>query len=276
VLGGEQTFTTPVPAAPTAATGQAAGLTETEATLKGTVDPNEGEATEYSFEYGTTLNYGQSTKPTSLPQTDRINHAVSATLSGLAPGTEYHFRLVAHNNLGPATGVDQTFTTASPPPPTKETPPSQPPISGPSGTSTSSGTPSLIAVAPISPTGPVPIGGSPLVGGTHALTLAAAQHGSSVHGSLHVSSAGAGGKLEVALFAPGASLAAVHHPAGVRVGRLLRSAVHAGIVSFATPLSARARTALRRHHRLGLTVQIVLTPLAGAPARVTRSVVLRG
>jgi plastocyanin len=271
VLGGEQTFTTPVPAAPTAATGQASGPTETEATLKGTVDPNEGEATEYSFEYGTTLSYGQSTKPTSLPPTDRVNHAVSVTLSGLAPGTEYHFRLVAHNNLGPATGVDRTFTTASPPPPPSETPPSQPPTSGTTGTtSTPAVTPTLIAFAPLLPTG------SPLVGGSHALTLAASQHGSSVHGSIDVSSAGAGGKLEVAVFAQRASLAAIHHPSGVRVGRLLRSAVHAGVVAFTAPLNAHARTALRRRRRLVLTVQIVLTPLAGAPASMTRSMVLRG
>ncbi len=274
-LGGEQMFTAPVPAAPTVTTGQATALRETEATLKGAVDPNEGEATEYSFDYGSTPSYGQSTEPKSLPA-DRVNRTVSATLTGLAPGTEYHFRLIAHNKVGPVTGEDHTFTTASPPPPTQETPPSQPPMSGPSDTSTSLGTPSLIAVAPISPTGPVPIGGSPLVGGTHALTLAASQHGSSVHGSIHVSSAGAGGKLEVAVFAPGASLAAVRHPAGVRVGRLLRSAVRAGVVSFTAPLSARARTALRHRHRLGLTVQIVLTPLAGVPASVTRSVVLRG
>jgi len=273
VLGGERMFTSPVPAAPTVATGQATALRETEATLNGAVDANEGEATEYSFDYGSTLSYGQSTEPKSLPA-DRASRTVAATLTGLAPGTEYHFRLVAHNKVGPVTGEDHTFTTASPPPTmTKETPPSQPPASGPSGTTL--GAPDLSAFVPISPAAGIPIG-SPLVRGSHALTLAASQHGSSVHGSIDVSSAGAGGKLEVAVFAPGASLAVVRHPAGVRVGRLLRSAVRAGVVSFTAPLSARARTALHRHHRLGLTVQIVLTPLAGAPASMTRSVVLRG
>jgi plastocyanin len=273
VLGGEQMFTTPVPASPTVATGQATGLTATEATLKGTVDPNEGEATEYSFDYGTTPSYGQSTEPKSLP-VDRVDRTVSATLTSLAPGTEYHFRLVAHNALGPATGVDHTFTTSSPPSNTGET--SQSPTSGTTGTSSPSGIPDLAVFVPIPPLGPVPIGGSPFAGGSHALRLVAAQHGQSVHGSIDVSSAGAGGRLEVALFAPRASLAIVHHPAGVRVGRLLRSAVRAGVVSFATPLTARGRAALRRRHRLGLNVQIVLTPLVGAPANVTRSVVLRG
>lgn len=119
-------------------------------------------------------------------------------------------------------------------------------------------------------------GGSLFAGGAHALRLAAVQHSPSVHGSIDIASGGAGGKLEVALFARGASLAAVHRPAGVRVGRLLRSSVRAGVVSFTTLLNARGRAALHRRHRLALTVQIVLTPVAGAPASVTRSVVLRG
>jgi hypothetical protein len=278
VLGSEHTFTTPVPAAPTVATGQATGLQETEATLKGTVDPNEGEATEYSFEYGTSSSYGQSTEPKSLPA-DRVNRTVSATLTELAPGTEYHFRLIAHNKVGPAmNGEDHTFTTASPPPPAGETPPqSSTPSSSGTQNTPSLGTPDLTAFAPIAPAGPaLPIGGSPLVGGSHALALATSQHGQAVHGSIDVSPAGVGGRLEVALFAAGASLAVIHHPAGVRVGRLLRAALRAGVVSFTTPLTARGRSALRRRHRLGLTVQIVLSPVAGAPASVTRSVVLHG
>jgi plastocyanin len=278
VLGGEQMFTSPVPAAPTVTTGQATALKETEATLKGAVNSNEGEATEYSFDYGTTPSYGQSTEPKSLPA-DRVNRTVSATLTDLAPGTEYHFRLIAHNKVGPAmNGEDHTFTTASPPPPAGETPP-QSSTPGSSGTQNtpSLGTPDLSVFVPIPPAGPaLPIGGSPLVGGSHALTLATPQHGTSVHGSIDVSAAGAGGRLEVAVFAPGASLAAIHHPSGVRVGRLLRAAVRAGVVSFATPLTARGRSALHRRHRLRVTVQIVLTPVAGAPASVTRSVLLRG
>jgi hypothetical protein len=37
----------------------------------------------------------------------------SASLTGLAPSTTYHFRLVATNILGGASGLDQTFTTAA-------------------------------------------------------------------------------------------------------------------------------------------------------------------
>ena len=33
-------------------------------------------------------------------------------LSGLAPGTTYHFRVVATNGIGTTNGADQTFTTS--------------------------------------------------------------------------------------------------------------------------------------------------------------------
>ena len=38
---------------------------------------------------------------------------MSATLSGLTPGTTYHFRAEAFNSLGTTYGADQTFTTSS-------------------------------------------------------------------------------------------------------------------------------------------------------------------
>jgi plastocyanin len=274
VLGGERTFTTPVPGAPTVATAAATGVTQNGATLHGTVDADEGEASEYSFEYGTSAAYGQSTGSASLPA-DRVNRPVAATLTGLAPGTEYHYRLVAHNDLGPAAGEDRTFTTASAPAPSPETPPSSPspPSGGPSGTA--QGTPLGVLVPTLPAAGLLP-GGSPFAGGSHALRLPALQRGAAVRGSIDVSAAGAGGALEVAVFAPGASLAGAHRPAGVRVGRLRRASVRTGVMSFTVSLNARARAALHRHHRLGLTVQIVLTPTVGPPARVTRGLVLRG
>jgi plastocyanin len=116
--------------------------------------------------------------------------------------------------------------------------------------------------------------GSPLAGGAAtAVKLASRQRGKTVHGSVYVSPAGAGGRLEVTLLATGASLAQAKRPAKMRVGRLSRSPLQAGIVSFAVPLTARGRSALRRHRRLALTVQLVLTPMHGAAVTVTRSVV---
>jgi plastocyanin len=152
VPGGEEMFTTLSPTAPTVATGQATVLNETEATLKGTVDPNDGEATEYSFEYGSSPSYGHSTVVASLP-TDTLSHAVSASLTGLTPGTEYHFRLVAKNRLGPAEGADNTFKSA--PRPT----PSEPPSTTATTSTTPTPPPTTTTLAE-PPPGP-PITGSP-------------------------------------------------------------------------------------------------------------------
>ena len=96
-----------------------------------------------------------------------------------------------------------------------------------------------------------------------------------MHGSIKVSQAGSGGRLEVGLFAAGASLAKAGHSKQVRVGRLVRSSLKAGSVSFSVPLSAKGKAALRRHRRLALTVKITLTPLHGAAVTVTRGVVVR-
>jgi plastocyanin len=116
--------------------------------------------------------------------------------------------------------------------------------------------------------------GSPLEGGSRALELAGSQRGSTVHGSIKVSQAGSGGRLEVGLFAAGASLVKGGHPAQVRIGRLLRSSLRAGNVPFSVPLTAKGKAALRRHRRLALTVKITLTPLHGAAVRITGTAIL--
>lgn len=125
------------------------------------------------------------------------------------------------------------------------------------------------------PTAPSePSHGSPLEGGSRALELAGSQRGARVHGSIKVSQAGSGGRLEVALFATGASLGKAHRPTRVRVGRLVRSSLTAGSVSFSVSLSANAKAALRRHRRLALTVKVRLTPRHGAAVTAARSVVV--
>jgi hypothetical protein len=118
--------------------------------------------------------------------------------------------------------------------------------------------------------------GSPLVGSpSGAIKLARTQHGSSVRGSVKLSQAGVGGRLEVGLFAAGASPAKAGHSPQVRVGRLVRLSLHAGTTSFTVPLNAKGKAALRRRRRLTLTVKITLTPLHGAAVTVTRGVVVR-
>lgn len=66
----------------------------------------------YHVDYGTTPAYGSSTPEASFdaPQSGAVG--VLAQLSGLQPGTLYHFRFVATNALGTALGEDMTLTTA--------------------------------------------------------------------------------------------------------------------------------------------------------------------
>jgi hypothetical protein len=94
-----------------------------------------------------------------------------------------------------------------------------------------------------------------------------------VHGSLDISQAGVGDRLEVDLLASSATLATAKHAVRVRVGRLVRGSVPAGRQSFAVTLNARAKRALQRHHRLAPTVKITLTPSHGEATTLTRSVV---
>lgn len=96
--------------APAATTGAASDVGSLSAKLSGVVNPN-GSATSYTFQYGTGASYGSETTHGSAGAgTTAAN--VSATLTGLAPGTTYHYRLTATNASGQTTsGADHTFTT---------------------------------------------------------------------------------------------------------------------------------------------------------------------
>jgi DNA-binding beta-propeller fold protein YncE len=80
-----------------------------EATLRAKIDPS-GLETEYRFEYGTTEAYGQST-PTQVLSPSAGPTDVAASLTGLAEGTTYHFRVVAENEALVVPGPDQAFAT---------------------------------------------------------------------------------------------------------------------------------------------------------------------
>jgi hypothetical protein len=101
-------------AAPTATTGAATSIGSTSATLNATVSPNK-DSTTVSFQYGTTTAYGA----TAAAGTVKGNAAksVSASISGLAPSTLYHFRVTATNGSGQSIGQDVTFRTAASGPP---------------------------------------------------------------------------------------------------------------------------------------------------------------
>src|SRR3954451_24632016 len=97
-------------AVPTVTTGNTTNITQTTAKLHGTVKPN-NEATTYHFEYGTATTYGTVTPEQAAIQPGAGNTPVYADVGSLAPGTVYHYRLVATNPSGSIPGKDKTFTT---------------------------------------------------------------------------------------------------------------------------------------------------------------------
>jgi plastocyanin len=124
---------------------------------------------------------------------------------------------------------------------------------------------------------PPPLAASPLAGSaSEAVKLAPSQHGKTVRGSVAISSAGAGGRLQVELLASAASLARAGSAAQARVGRSVRASLPEGKVSFAVPLVARAKRALHRHGHLRLSVKVIVTPPSGPATTITRHVVMHG
>lgn len=83
------------------------------ATLNAALNPEGGETT-YSFEYGTTPAYGESTPVSSPIGEDFATHQASAEVEGLQAETTYHYRVLAHNPAGTVHGPDATFTTQPP------------------------------------------------------------------------------------------------------------------------------------------------------------------
>ena len=111
--GSDSSFTTlGIPAIPVVTTTAAQDVACTTVTLNGTVSPKSAD-TICHFEYGTTPDYGKRTIPLYL-EAGIYAVPVSLDVSGLDPGTSYHFRLVAENSEGgPVYGDDRTFETPS-------------------------------------------------------------------------------------------------------------------------------------------------------------------
>jgi C1A family cysteine protease len=97
--------------APTATTVAAGSVTGTGAVLNGTVNANNFSTT-VTFQYGLTASYGSTVTADQSPVTGTGNTTVSKTISGLTPGTTYHYRVVAVNSAGTTIGADMTFTTS--------------------------------------------------------------------------------------------------------------------------------------------------------------------
>jgi hypothetical protein len=101
--------TTPVAA--TAVTDPVSLVQSTSVTLKGTIN-TANRAGSFYFEYGLADSYGSQTEPESLSAGSAVDRVAITKVSGLSPGTIYHYRLVATNGVGgPTEGADGTFTT---------------------------------------------------------------------------------------------------------------------------------------------------------------------
>ena len=98
---------------PTVTTDAASGISDTAATLNGTLTYDGGEATDCNFEWGITTNYGNTTAAQSKSINGAGSQAFSQALSDLLPNTLYHFRAKAENQAGIAYGDDASFTTKS-------------------------------------------------------------------------------------------------------------------------------------------------------------------
>jgi plastocyanin len=184
----------------------------------------------------------------------------SGTCTFTTPGT-YYFYCTVHG-----AAMSGTVTVAG-----SSTPGTPPPVSPASGPPAAGGEPGSASA----PGSSAP--GSPLLGGaTRALKLASAQHGRFVRGSLAVSQAGARGRLELDLLANAASLGGAGHAPRVQVGKLVRTSLAPGTLTFSIPLSARAKRALSRKGHLALTLRLVLRPTSGSAVTASRALLLRG
>jgi streptogramin lyase len=111
--GADKTLKTTTGNPPAVTTGSATGITESGATLNGTVNP-EGTETKYYFEYGTTESFGSKTAEASAGS-GTIAVEVSKAITGLTASTTYYYRIVATNSGGTTYGATKTFATSAKP-----------------------------------------------------------------------------------------------------------------------------------------------------------------
>lgn len=94
---------------PTAITYNATNISSNSVRLNGAVTDDGGCVEMYtSFEYGRDTSYGQKTEK----RFTTTLGSFSETISGLSPGTSYHYRAVVRNNTKTGYGSDKVFTTS--------------------------------------------------------------------------------------------------------------------------------------------------------------------
>jgi len=98
------------PAAPSAHTEGASAVTQTSATLHGSVNPHGQNVSNWKMEYGVG---GYTNSAPCEGQTGAVEVPVGCTapVTGLEAGTEYDYRIVATDSLGTSYGQNETFKT---------------------------------------------------------------------------------------------------------------------------------------------------------------------
>lgn len=110
VVGADRAFTTTGHPPAAVVTGGVINVGKTVATPTGVINP-EGATTTWVIQYGLTTAYGLQNFPGTLPGVTSAA-SVSAELTGLAPGTLFHYRIVAyHGSSVVSAGADATFFT---------------------------------------------------------------------------------------------------------------------------------------------------------------------
>ena len=99
---------------PTLITGAVTKVGPLSAVLTARINPN-GQSTGFLFSYGLTTAYGVNSASRSAGR-GSTGVDVSQSITGLSPGTVYHYRVYAENASGVAYGADRTFTTGGPAP----------------------------------------------------------------------------------------------------------------------------------------------------------------
>ncbi len=112
--GADKTFKTSTTRPPAATTGSVTGITEAEATLHGTVDP-EGTETKYHFSYGTekerlTLATAEASAGSGTEKAE-----VSKVVKSLSANATYYYEISATNAGGTVYGTEKTFATSGKP-----------------------------------------------------------------------------------------------------------------------------------------------------------------
>ena len=109
-VGRDRAFKTAGPPPPAVATGPATDVSATAATVTGVINPNRA-ATTWEFQYGLTTAYTNQTIATTLPN-GSVPVSVASQLSGLTPGTVFHYRIVAlHGSVASTVGADGVLMT---------------------------------------------------------------------------------------------------------------------------------------------------------------------